>query len=159
VAGIRWEAPVTADRATDREQLERVVKPRRDFFEKRIGMYCEEWLSATDRAIELRRTVSSAQTVNTNGEIEKQELDTASAPAKAEGVESKSTNAAPGNERESFVQPILDEKGWSIHQLAVEAEVDFHTVNDYLKGRTRPNRSTRKHLADALSIAVGRLPK
>ena len=77
----------------------------------------------------------------------------------AQDVESKPTNATAANERESFVQPILDGKGWSIHQLALEAEVDFHTVNDYLKGRTRPNRSTRKHLADALGIAVDRLPK
>ncbi len=77
----------------------------------------------------------------------------------APSVESKSTNAAAGNERESFVLPILDKKGWSINQLALEAELDFHTVNDYLKRKTRPNRSTRKNLADALGIAVDRLPK
>jgi hypothetical protein len=64
VAGIRWEAPVTADGATDREQLEKALKPRREFFESRIGMYSQEWLSAIDRAIELRRTVSAAHTAN-----------------------------------------------------------------------------------------------
>jgi lambda repressor-like predicted transcriptional regulator len=77
----------------------------------------------------------------------------------AQGAESKSANVAVGNERQSFVQPILDKKGWSTNRLAVEAEVDFHTVNDYLNGRTRPNRSTRKQLADALDIAVDELPK
>ena len=57
------------------------------------------------------------------------------------------------------MQPFLDKKGWSINQLALEADVDFHTANDYLKGRTRPNRATRKQLADALGIAIGELPK
>lgn len=74
-------------------------------------------------------------------------------------VGSKSTTATASNERESVVLRILDNNGWSIHRLAVEATVDFHTVNDYLKGRTRPNRSTRKQLADALGIAVDELPK
>jgi hypothetical protein len=77
----------------------------------------------------------------------------------AQDVESKPPNATATNERKSFVYPILDGKGWSINRLAVEAEVDFHTVNDYLKGRTRPNRSTRKQLADALGIAVDKLPR
>jgi hypothetical protein len=72
MTGIRWEAPVTADGATDREQLEKAIKPRREFFENRIGMYSQGWLSAIDRAIETRRTVSTAHTVNASGEIEKQ---------------------------------------------------------------------------------------
>jgi ribosome-binding protein aMBF1 (putative translation factor) len=76
---------------------------------------------------------------------------------RAPGPETK--EGAPTNERESVVLPILDKKGWSKNQLAVEAEVDFHTVNGYLKGKTRPNRSTRKQLADALGIAVNELPK
>lgn len=63
------------------------------------------------------------------------------------------------NKRKALVEPILDEKGWSIHQLAVEAQLDFHTVNDYLKGKTRPNRSTRKQLAEALGIRVENLPQ
>jgi ribosome-binding protein aMBF1 (putative translation factor) len=55
--------------------------------------------------------------------------------------------------------PNLAERGWSIHRLAVEANVDFHTVNDYMKGRTQPNRSTRKQLAEALGIPVQQLPE
>jgi lambda repressor-like predicted transcriptional regulator len=67
-------------------------------------------------------------------------------------------NKAP-NAREALVMPNLAERGWSIHRLAVEANVDFHTVNDYLKGRTQPNRSTRKQLAEALGIPVQQLPE
>jgi lambda repressor-like predicted transcriptional regulator len=69
-------------------------------------------------------------------------------------------NEAPParNAREAFVLPILEEKGWSVHRFSVEAELDFHTVNDYLKEKTKPNRSTRKQLADALGIPVTKLP-
>ena len=73
-------------------------------------------------------------------------------------VAAERINDNPQNERQAFVMPKLIEKGWSINQLAVQAEVDFHTVNDYLKGKTNPNRSTRKQLADALGVAVGQLP-
>ncbi len=65
----------------------------------------------------------------------------------------------PKNEREAFVMPILGRKGWSIHDWAVNADVDFHTANDYLKGKTRPYRSTRKKLAGSLDIRVEDLPQ
>jgi len=78
---------------------------------------------------------------------------------KAEGVEIKAANTREGNERQLFVQPILEKKGWSTHRLAVEAEVDFHTANDYLKNKTMPNRTTRTQLAKALGIPVEQLPK
>lgn len=77
----------------------------------------------------------------------------------AQGAKGESRDTAVISERKSFVLPILERKGWSTHRFAVEAEVDFHTANDYLEGRTRPNRSTRKQLADALGIAVDHLPK
>jgi hypothetical protein len=56
---FRWQAPLTEDGAVDREQLERAIKNRRDFFKKKIGMYWLEWLSAIDRAIDLRLTASA----------------------------------------------------------------------------------------------------
>jgi hypothetical protein len=59
--------------------------------------------------------------------------------------------------RKSFVQPILDERGWSIEDWAKESKVDFHTANDYLKGITEPYPSTRKKLA--VSLGVRELPK
>lgn len=77
----------------------------------------------------------------------------------AQPVKNESRVTTVSDERKSFVQPILEKKGWSTHQLAVEAELDFHTTNDYLEGKTKPNRSTRKQLAEALGIAVDKLPK
>jgi len=64
-----------------------------------------------------------------------------------------------GNQREAFVRPILDKKGWSIHDWAEKSEVDFHTANDYLNGETNPHPSTRKKLADALGVTVDDLPE
>jgi hypothetical protein len=58
----------------------------------------------------------------------------------------------PGNERQKFVQPLLEAKGWSIHDWAKNASVDFHTANNYLKGKTNPYPNTRKKLADALGV-------
>lgn len=68
----------------DRESEKR-LEERRKFFEGRIGMYSQEWLSAIDEPIDLRLTVSLAHTVNASGEIEKQHL--ASAPAKSMAAE------------------------------------------------------------------------
>jgi hypothetical protein len=82
VVHIGWQA-VTADGATDREQLEKALKPRREFFEKRISMYSQEWLSTIDRAIELRRTVSASHATNASGEIEKQAASIVSAKPEA----------------------------------------------------------------------------
>jgi hypothetical protein len=62
VVHFHWQV-VTADGTQDREQLEKAAKPRREFFDKRIGMYSQEWLSAIDRAINMRRTVSAPQII------------------------------------------------------------------------------------------------
>lgn len=67
-------------------------------------------------------------------------------------------SADRGRRRSSFVMPLLAQKGWSTRDWAVNAEVDFHTVNDFLKGRTDPYRSTRKKLAESLGVAVEKLP-
>jgi hypothetical protein len=75
-----------------------------------------------------------------------------------QSVESKSTNSAPSNTREVFFRPILDKKGFSIHDWAKQASVDFHTANNYLKGKTKPYPATIKKLADALGIEVAKLP-
>jgi hypothetical protein len=71
VVHIGWRV-VDADGAPslspDRECEER-LEERRKFFARRIGMYSHEWLSAIDRAIELRRTVSATSSVNATGEM------------------------------------------------------------------------------------------
>jgi hypothetical protein len=72
---------------------------------------------------------------------------------------SKPTNTAGGNTREAFLRPILDAKGFSVHDWASRARVDFHTANDYLTGKTKPHAANRKKLADALAIEVAKLPK
>ncbi len=60
--------------------------------------------------------------------------------------------------REAFIKGILDSKGWSIFDWANEARVAHATAIDYLRGKTKPFRSTRKKLADALGIQVEKLP-
>jgi lambda repressor-like predicted transcriptional regulator len=63
------------------------------------------------------------------------------------------------NERQAVVVPMLEKKGWSIHEWASQANVDFHTVHSYLNGKTNPHPNTRKKLADSLDISVLKLPK
>lgn len=71
---------------------------------------------------------------------------------------SKPTRTARTNRREALLKPLLDEKGLSVHDWAKAAEVDFHTANNYLKGKTQPYPSTLKKLAHALGIEVANLP-
>lgn len=61
--------------------------------------------------------------------------------------------------RKAFIGPKLAEKGWSNHDWATHSEVDSHTVNDYLRGKTKPYSSTRKKLADSLGVHVEKLPE
>ncbi|HEV2521803.1 MAG TPA: helix-turn-helix transcriptional regulator [Candidatus Acidoferrales bacterium] len=67
-------------------------------------------------------------------------------------------DAKPTNERDLFVRPILDKKGWSILDWAKDSGVDFHTANNYLKGKTKPYKSTRTKLAKSLGVEVQKLP-
>lgn len=62
------------------------------------------------------------------------------------------------DKRKSFVSPLLDKLGLSIHDWANRAKVDFHTAHDYLRGKTKPRPSTRKKLADSLGIKIAKLP-
>jgi lambda repressor-like predicted transcriptional regulator len=61
--------------------------------------------------------------------------------------------------RRAFIEPLLEKKGWSTFDWAIEATVDPNTATDYLAGTTRPHRNTRKKLADALGVPVEQLPK
>ena len=63
------------------------------------------------------------------------------------------------NTREAFVIPILKKKGLSIHGWASTANVDFHTADNYLKGKSKPYRDTLKKLADSLGVEVANLPQ
>jgi hypothetical protein len=61
------------------------------------------------------------------------------------------------NSREEFLRSILIEKGFSVHDWASAAKVDFHTANDFLHGKTNPHPATFKKLADALGVEVSKL--
>ena len=60
--------------------------------------------------------------------------------------------------RRAFIEPILDQKGWSQLELATEADVDDKTVRNFLDG-VGAFRSTRLKLASALGVPVERLPE
>jgi hypothetical protein len=60
--------------------------------------------------------------------------------------------------RESFLRPILVQKGLSVRAWATKAGVDFHTADDYLKSKSKPYPDTLKNLADALDIEIAKLP-
>jgi len=67
--------------------------------------------------------------------------------------------AAPKTTRDAFLRPLLRKKGFSVHDWAKKANVDFHTANNYLRGKTKPHPTNLKKLADALGINVARLPE
>lgn len=67
--------------------------------------------------------------------------------------------ASSAHDRESRIRPLLERKGWSTNDWAVQSGVDFHTVSDYLKGDTDPYPSTRAKMAKSLGIDVTELPR
>jgi hypothetical protein len=130
VTHIRWEAPVTSDGSPDRGQLGEAIKPRREFFEKRIGMYWMEWLGAIDRAIELRCTVSATQTIE---DAEEKRKGMASASV-------ESTNATVPNKGKGAVAlpinwaDLLDSKSISQKEAAEFLQCDPRTVRRRVTG-------------------------
>jgi lambda repressor-like predicted transcriptional regulator len=76
-----------------------------------------------------------------------------------QGLGSKPTDTTVGNAREAFLSPILKKKGFSVHDWAKTAKVDFHTANNYLRGKTKPHPTNLKKLADALGVEVANLPE
>lgn len=75
-------------------------------------------------------------------------------------LDGKFTKAAASKTREVFLKPLLKTKGLSIRGWARNAKLDFHTADNYLKGKTRrPNPDTFKQLADALGVKVEELPE
>jgi hypothetical protein len=63
------------------------------------------------------------------------------------------------SQRESFIHPLLKEKGWSVLEWATNSKVDPHTAANYLKGTRNPYPSTIKKLADSLGIGIHQLPR
>jgi lambda repressor-like predicted transcriptional regulator len=69
----------------------------------------------------------------------------------------RSPKAAAGNTREAFLRAKLEKKGFSLREWARKANVDFHTADNCLKGKTQSRPDTLKNLADALGITVKKL--
>jgi hypothetical protein len=70
----------------------------------------------------------------------------------------ESRPADQASKRKAFVEPILLAKGWSHLRWAMEAEVAYNTVADYLTGKKNPYSSTRVKLAKALGVTPNLLP-
>ena len=74
-------------------------------------------------------------------------------------VQLPSPDPSSSNQREAFILPLLDNKGWSILDWANEANVSYHTAADYLSGAKKSYRSSRAKLAKALGLTANQLPK
>jgi lambda repressor-like predicted transcriptional regulator len=62
------------------------------------------------------------------------------------------------NRHKVAMQALLDKRGWTINDLAVQAGVDFHTADRFVKGSAKSYSSTRKKFADALGVGIEELP-
>jgi lambda repressor-like predicted transcriptional regulator len=131
------------------QDMESVWKAEIEVLERRL----DDW--ADKSRPEFRRMVERKQLLQRelNTLLEANRLRSQAAMA------AKGLHNTTGGEREAFVTAILARKGWSILDCANESGLDFHTVNGYLKGKTKPYRSTRKKMAEALGVAVDDLPK
>lgn len=125
-----------------------------------------ELLGASDEGGMILRLCGASATFCSR--LEKKALETngvskrSTAIVEAEGQQTRSTleqNKQGSKTREAFLRQILHKKGFSVHGWAVEASVDFHTADDFLKGKRKPYPDTLKKLADALGIEVAELPE
>jgi hypothetical protein len=66
--------------------------------------------------------------------------------------DSELREAKARNERESVVGPLLQIKGWSTNDWATHSGVDFHTADNYRKGKAKSYPSTLQKLAASLGI-------
>jgi hypothetical protein len=103
----------------------------------------DEWLALAKAIADAQAASSHPQNSDETAQIE----------------QSKSMKAAARNTREELLRPILEEKGFSVHDWAKAAKVDFHTADNYLKRKTKPHPNTLKKLADALGIEVAKMPR
>jgi lambda repressor-like predicted transcriptional regulator len=65
----------------------------------------------------------------------------------------------PETSRAAFVRSILESKGWSILDWAINSGVSSATAHDYLANKTKPYRSTRLKLAKSLGVSIQQLPR
>jgi hypothetical protein len=60
--------------------------------------------------------------------------------------------------RKAVLMPLLAKKHFSVHDWANAADVDWHTADNYLNGKTKPYQSTIGKLARALDTDVEDMP-
>ena len=70
---------------------------------------------------------------------------------------SRKQDAGLADKRKCLVDPILTEKGWSLVDLAKDAQLDYHTVDNFMEG-FQTYASTRAKLAKVLGIKPANLP-
>jgi hypothetical protein len=140
VTHIRWEVPITADGSPDREQLEKAVKPKREFFERRIGMYRQGWLDAIDRAIELRCTVSVGYNVNASAKSEKPVPSMTSAKAEAAQGESVDRRAMIN----AYIQEVLEKTGKRITRKHIWSKAGYTTRTEFERWERRDRRYSNR---------------
>jgi hypothetical protein len=79
--------------------------------------------------------------------------------ALAEAVPTVDGPNTVGEHRSAVLKPILADKGYTRSKWAKVAGVDPSVVYDYMSGNSNPNAESRKVLADAIGLAVDKLPK
>ena|SRR5579862_7008330 len=125
-----------------------------EILERQLG----SWVDKTRP--EFTRKVERKQLLQTELELSKlRETLAKAAKAAVDAPPQEQQDFKPVNERQAFVMPIVEKKGWSIFDLAKHSEVDFHTVQSYLSGKRKSYSSTRMKLAKALSVDIHDLPK
>jgi hypothetical protein len=145
--GLRGEEAIRVFRDEAAELLEEVTSSWRASCERLAVTFDDEAEEVKDLAQPFHRVRDDLRRLLA-------ELPAAVSPEPRAQAES----GGPASIRNAFVKPILTTKGWSILDWANSSGVDFHTANDYLKGATKPYRSTRKKLADSLGVDAGALP-
>jgi hypothetical protein len=74
------------------------------------------------------------------------------------GVDGGLQQSGSENPREVFVRPLLEARGWSVLDWALQSSVAWKTADNYLRG-AQSYASTRKKLAASLGIDVNELPE
>jgi lambda repressor-like predicted transcriptional regulator len=79
-------------------------------------------------------------------------------PRREEPISSQLPVPSKESMRKKFIEPLLLARGWSMLQWALEAEVAYNTVADYLAGKKNPHSRTKVKLAKALGVTPNQLP-
>lgn len=82
-----------------------------------------------------------------------------SEPVADPNTEQKRKHESVALKRKAVIEPLLEEKGWSVLDWATESGVAYHTAADFLAGKTRSYRSTRVKLAKSIGLSIQQFPR